>query len=416
VGGGTEQKCRSGRKAQTIAHCGMTAAGCGSTAIGGGTGKSVNVDKQTNESCFPLISSTSEILKIVEDLPTKNPDRWARYTGEGIIIENLLKLPGLSRDIIVRIMLAEDLLGFGIPVDMLEKWRQGSISAEQSGNVKQAWIAFANNVKRFYEQAGVKWTKCRPNRLREIDNKLADLKKQSSGKIITGQELLEQQTDMSRVGTLGNTLSTFKIRTPEGECTAKDFMTLKESDDMERYGVCKPEILTKEVVEKFLNYFFTVLLEEVTDLDLRWRILCRFALHVALCTAKDAALPVCDAYTLPMRVAHCVGHCERCGVAGVQCVMPGVCVLRFRPAFSSAKSFCRFTKRVAGRCFRIQLSAFSAVRDCGCWAFSAALACALSACAEWAVRLSFFRPARQTVLHLPVSCRFSRRISAVSVA
>jgi hypothetical protein len=238
VGGGTEQKCRSGRKAQTTAQCGTTAPGCGSTALGGGTGKSVNVvnvEESINESWAPRISSTLEIESFLDELPLKDLERWDRFQQECFLMEGLLKLPGLSRDVIIRIVLAEDLLGFAIPTDMLDKWRLGAISAERSGNVPQAWVAFANSVKRFYQKADVKWTKCRPNRLREIDNKLADLKKQKPGKLITGQELLDQQTDMSRVEKIGDTLSTFKIKTPEGEQSAADFISFKQCDDMERY-------------------------------------------------------------------------------------------------------------------------------------------------------------------------------------
>jgi L-fucose isomerase-like protein len=50
----------------------------------------------------------------------------------------------------------------------------------------------------------------------------------------------------------------------------------------ERYGVCKPETLTKELLEKFINYFFTVLVEEVPDAEIRKRIQERMKQYVQI--------------------------------------------------------------------------------------------------------------------------------------
>jgi hypothetical protein len=114
----------------------------------------VNVEESIRESHGLRISSTSEIEGILERIPKEDEERWARFTKECFLMNDLVKLPGLSRDIIVRIVLSEDLLGVAIPVDMISDWRKGALAAERNGNVKQAWMAFAASVKHFFVKCG----------------------------------------------------------------------------------------------------------------------------------------------------------------------------------------------------------------------------------------------------------------------
>jgi hypothetical protein len=189
----------------------------------------VNVEESIKESYGQaVISSTAEIEQFLDELHDKDIERWDRLQSECHIYEKAINLYGLSRDIILRIALSEDLLGISIPVAMIEGWRIGAVVAAQDGKVKDAWIAFANTVKRFYEKCGVKWTKCRPNKIREMDNKLKVLKQLKPGKLMTGQELANGQNHMQ-------VLSGLVVKTPSGEESAAAFLSLKECDNMERY-------------------------------------------------------------------------------------------------------------------------------------------------------------------------------------
>jgi hypothetical protein len=132
----------------------------------------VNVNLTNKQTNVTKIKSTDEITAIIGKM--ENSDAAAKYVQKCFVIENMLKssISGISRDVISRIVIAEKVIGKEISIDLLNDWRKEAINAEKSGRVKQAYMAFAKSVKTFYEANGVKWTKCRPNNLREIQRQI----------------------------------------------------------------------------------------------------------------------------------------------------------------------------------------------------------------------------------------------------
>jgi hypothetical protein len=136
------------------------------------------INKQTNKPCeinLPSIKSTAEIPGHIDENTFNDNNAFVKQCK--IIKEMLGSIPQLSDDLVIRIVGAERWTGAKIPLDTLHIWKNEAHAAFKKGNVKSPYIALSNHVKRWYVNAGIKWTKCRPNTLRDIDKKLFEAKK-----------------------------------------------------------------------------------------------------------------------------------------------------------------------------------------------------------------------------------------------
>ena len=127
---------------------------------------------------FPKIASTDEIHEYVENDAFKESEQYLLFRQECLIYDRAVNLPGLSRDVIWRLVTAELWLGVPIAMERVLKWRSEAVYAERSERVKDAWMAFSKSVQKFYEEFGIKWTKCRPNKVLDLKRDVRAIKKQ----------------------------------------------------------------------------------------------------------------------------------------------------------------------------------------------------------------------------------------------
>jgi DNA-binding FrmR family transcriptional regulator len=170
--------------------------------------KPVNV--VNNLTCVNKLTATDEIEKHIDHLEKTDKEAHDRYLKKCHAIEKMLDERNLSRDVIVRIVASEMFLEKPITLELLDNWKKEAIAAQLKGNVKHRWMAIANNVKIFYEKQGVKWTKCRPNNVRNTANEL-----KSIGNIVPN--LLQKAHNGG-----------LTIRTPNGEQSLGEFLSGKE--------------------------------------------------------------------------------------------------------------------------------------------------------------------------------------------
>lgn len=168
---------------------------------------SVNVVNNVNN--INKLTSTEEILPRLRALREHDLEASQRFNKKCLVIKQLLDMKQLSDDIIVRIVVSEMWLPNPITLELINKWRKEAVSAQLRGNVKEMWMAVASNVKQFYVKQGVKWTRCRPNNVREIDKELR---------------------------TIGDVLKGLTVSYPNGKTeSAAELISLKECDNMEKY-------------------------------------------------------------------------------------------------------------------------------------------------------------------------------------
>ena len=147
-----------------------------------------------------MISSTNEISDFISTLPE---EKKLQYTAKMTLIRKLLDMPGISQDLLIRIVGAELWLQKPITLEMLNDWRKDANFAYSHGRIKHLWIAVANNTKKFYNALGVKWTKCRPDNIAKIEKEINKINKLESTKIkglpvielITGCKTMEEYSE-----------------------------------------------------------------------------------------------------------------------------------------------------------------------------------------------------------------------------
>ena len=195
--------CNILQEGETATGCGTDVAGYSLTATGcslvGSSVNVVNVVNVTNErnGKSSKISSTGELVSFIEGLSV---DETGKYLQVYKVMQGIISFV-VSPDIVQRLTAIPFVFGIPMPIDLIHEWIKEAKRAEKIGKVRVAWMAFAQNVKRFYEEFGVKWTKCRPVAVVSAANKLKAL----------------------------------KVVTPGGEQSALDFLSFSDCDNMERF-------------------------------------------------------------------------------------------------------------------------------------------------------------------------------------
>lgn len=188
--------------------------------------KPVNVvnNMLTNKLKAAKIKSTSEISPYLSTIT--DAEHGQKLVKLCHTYERMIKsqIDDISRDLIWRIVLSEELLGSEITLEHINKWKNEAIKAEKEKRVKKAYMAFANNVRTFYEKHGVEWTKCRPNNIRQIEKDIENIKLGNKLAFLNSQVTV----DGKEIGvTVANMISNGGV----DKISLEDAKRLLESDD-----------------------------------------------------------------------------------------------------------------------------------------------------------------------------------------
>ncbi|MDR0328344.1 MAG: hypothetical protein LBI05_08625, partial [Planctomycetaceae bacterium] len=142
--------------------------------------KSVNVVNSlhpTTQLHGVKVFSTKQFDDHWEFLKSSDVVEWKKLLTMTEELQKFIGIASLSGDIPIRLVLLEPMVGIKIPIDEISEWKNAALSAVRRGNVKSARIAFAATTKRYFENLGIKWTKCRPENVRVFDSKMDNLRK-----------------------------------------------------------------------------------------------------------------------------------------------------------------------------------------------------------------------------------------------
>jgi biotin operon repressor len=131
----------------------------------------VNMNSIKKEKKAATISSTDEIPALIDSYPADKQQFIYEQTKlfYSMVIGDI---PNVSLDILQRITMTQFVMNCTISLTTLNDWRKDAKLAVEQKRVRFAYIAFSRSVQRFYEEYGVKWTKCRPPDVIKFDNKM----------------------------------------------------------------------------------------------------------------------------------------------------------------------------------------------------------------------------------------------------